>query len=267
MIVAALTVTQDFQIFPGGTSGKLRGYFDPPRLPPSGVESFFVTTPDGERLNVWYQPAKSVSGAPKNVAVITHGNGGDLLAFYVFQDWFRSLGIPSYSFDYRGFGLSSGWPSEKGIYTDTDTVITAVRAREKVGPNELVLLGYSLGGAPAARAAAALHVKALMLLAPFSRLTALVHENPLFGYLAPLVWYSLPTADFVSQLRETCLILAHGEQDLTIPSSHSTTIQQAYQGSGGVQLILSPTAHHDNILGSTQQQLSPALKECLRSKT
>lgn len=49
--------------------------------------------------------------------------------------------------EYRGYGLSSGSPSEKGIYIDARAAIDYLFTRHDVDHSQIVLFGRSLGGA------------------------------------------------------------------------------------------------------------------------
>lgn len=53
------------------------------------------------------------------------------------------------AFDYRGFGKSTGDPSEAGLITDAEAVIEWARRTAGISPDRIVLLGHSLGTAVA----------------------------------------------------------------------------------------------------------------------
>lgn len=55
---------------------------------------------------------------------------------------------------YRGYGESSGSPSEEGLLIDSDTLFKWVREHPLVDSNKIVLFGRSLGGAVAIATAA-----------------------------------------------------------------------------------------------------------------
>lgn len=53
------------------------------------------------------------------------------------------------TFDYRGFGKSSGVPSESGLKNDAEAVVDWALNTARIPPNRIVLLGHSLGTAVA----------------------------------------------------------------------------------------------------------------------
>jgi len=230
------------QIFPGAF------YKGAPFEAPPGVEEFKTTT----------EPADSGG----RVAILFHGNGGDISSFLSYQVWLAELGITSYSFDYRGYGKSSGWPSEKGFLTDGRGVISYVTRAEKISKGDLVFIGISLGTAPAARLAVEYEVAALVLFSPFISLKAVASEG-MFFWAVPFLFYAFDVATAVSELQDTCLLIAHGNLDHIIPYAHAETVLRSYQGQAYSELITAARAGHNNILHHTRDALGAALKRCL----
>ena len=74
--------------------------------------------PDGVTLSAWIVPA--ATGGPGGPwLLICHGNFGNIgygkrQEFYAYM---RDVGINLFAFDYRGYGLSTGSPDERGVYS------------------------------------------------------------------------------------------------------------------------------------------------------
>jgi uncharacterized protein len=105
-----------------------------------GVEELRLKTQDGETLVAWHIPARA--GCP--LILYFHGNGGSLVdrAFR-----FRLLAQSGYgvlAVSYRGYGGSSGSPSEVGLMRDGEALYRAARARG-YADGRIVLMGESLG--------------------------------------------------------------------------------------------------------------------------
>ena len=80
--------------------------------------------------------------------------------------------------DYRGFGLSSGTPTEEGMYADEDAAIAWLKSHGLTG-DRLIIYGFSLGGAPATYTAAnprTLTASKLILESPFSSTASLADD-------------------------------------------------------------------------------------------
>ena len=216
-----------------------------PKTLPFGVQGFFTETEDGKQLEVWHMPVADESVRLPYIGMVFHGNAGSLENFFLMQLWFEELGIPSYSFDYRGFGKSSGWPSEKGLEKDSDAFWKFVTERENADASKIILCAFSLGSPFAARIAAKHHPKLLVLTAPFLSVAEVMQESYLLRCLRPFAWNKLPTNEYVAKLETTDLILAHGTNDNIISEHHSAELAKLYRGSGRVELIRPPYGHND----------------------
>ncbi len=99
-----------------------------------------------------------------------HGRGGNISHFENFAQAYTPLGYGILMFDYRGFGLSKGAPSERRLQEDALTAVNYALRTLSIPPQKLVLFGHSLGNAPALFAAQHfknLPLKALILQSPF----------------------------------------------------------------------------------------------------
>jgi hypothetical protein len=158
LMTAGLAVFQRrLQYFPD------RHLADPAQAGMSGVEDLRLTTDDGETLVAWYVPAKD--GHP--LILYFHGNGGALADRAPRFDALTACGYGLLAISYRGYGGSTGSPTEKGLMTDAETAYLEARARGYDG-GRIVLMGESLGTGVATALAATHEAAALVLDSPFS---------------------------------------------------------------------------------------------------
>lgn len=259
VIAIVVVLTQSIQIFPGALMSISNDSRREPHTLPEGVESFFVETVDGQALETW---RLRVDGAAK-VAVIFHGNAGDVENFFGYQVYFREMGYTSYGFDYRGYGKSSGWPfTESGLNEDGRAVVKHVLDKEGVAPKDLVLVGISIGGGPAASAAVEFRPGALVLFSPFTSLPDAIKNTPLFGFLYPLSFYDFPVRSDVSMLGNTCLVVAHGKQDRIIPFEQGRLVSESYRGAGRSFFVPSEDAGHNDLFVRVYSAVSGAIGKC-----
>ena len=176
------------------------------------------------------------------------------------QLWFQELGIPSYSFDYRGFGKSSGWPSEKGINLDSDAFWKFVSDREQLSPDQVVVCGFSLGCVFATRMVSICKPRLLVLVSPFVSASRVMADSLILRWLRPFLWDRLPTVEYFSQLGPTKVVVMHGSNDNIIPPHHSTELIAQYRGSESVQFVNQPFGHNDVFFGGWK-----ALTDAVRS--
>lgn len=53
-----------------------------------------------------------------------------------------------FSYDYSGYGMSTGKPSEKNLYADVDAAWVALRTKYGISPENVILYGQSIGTVP-----------------------------------------------------------------------------------------------------------------------
>ena len=131
---------------------------DPAAANLQGFALEYLQTADGENLVAWWIAPRAPD---KPVYLYFHGNGGNL-AYR--PNRFRLLsadGAGVMALSWRGYGGSTGNPTEDGLMTDARTAYAAVRSR--VAPERIVLVGESLGSGVAVMLAAEVPVAAVIL--------------------------------------------------------------------------------------------------------
>ena len=142
--------------------------------PPRSLHTWMLQRDDGVMLQV--ACTKEPCNNPRRNKVDTllvyfHGNGDTLLSSERKMHVLKRVEIDAVaSFDYRGYGASTGSPSEATFENDAVAVLDDLRAR--FSPKRIFLYGFSLGGYLAVRVAAVhcekrFGVKAVFLEAPF----------------------------------------------------------------------------------------------------
>ncbi|MEK6528456.1 MAG: alpha/beta fold hydrolase, partial [Nitrospirota bacterium] len=106
-------------------------------------EDVYVTTEDGVRLFAWFIPSEE----PRATLMFCHGNGGNISHRLDKIKIFNDLFLDVFIFDYRGYGMSKGKPSEQGLYLDAEAVYDYLLNNKKIPPQKLIVYGESLGGA------------------------------------------------------------------------------------------------------------------------
>jgi fermentation-respiration switch protein FrsA (DUF1100 family) len=126
------------------------------------AETLEIPSSDGVRLAGWW-----IRGNGSTALLYFHGNGGDIShRLERTKMLVESLGLDVFLVDYRGYGKSSGSPSETGLCADGEAIYDAARARGFT-PEHIVLFGESLGGAVAVETALKKPARAIILEAAF----------------------------------------------------------------------------------------------------
>ena len=79
-----------------------------------------------------------------------HGNAGNIgHRVPIARMLEENVGCNVLMLEYRGYGLSTGTPDEKGLMIDAQTGLDWIRQQEKSNSPRVVIYGQSLGGAVA----------------------------------------------------------------------------------------------------------------------
>ena len=184
-----------------------------------------LATADGERLAGWFVPAPAARGT----LLYLHGNGGNIGNRLDRIEVFNRLGLNTLIIDYRGYGASSGEPSEDGTYQDALAAWNYLTQEKRVAPARIVVFGESLGGSIAAWLAARRTPAALVVYASFTSMPDVAQAlYPIF----PASWLARYRYDTRAALaRVSCpVLILHSPEDEVIPFSHGQALLAAVRG-------------------------------------
>jgi len=191
-------------------------YFpDRSRTPPAAAglphaEEVTLKSADGERLIAWYVPPQG----DKPLIIYFHGNGGALNLRADRFRWLTGDGFGLLGLSYRGYGGSTGKPTEPGMLLDAAAAYNFASARYPAG--RIVLWGESLGTGVAVALAAVRPIAGLILDAPF---TSAADVGASAYPFIPVRWFikdSFRSDERIGRVKAPLLVL-HGETDGIIP--------------------------------------------------
>lgn len=235
VVVLLVWLTQDRLIyFPqiGGistaTPAQVKLPFEPVR----------IATADGETLAAWWVPAAPLRG----VILLLHGNAGSIADRIDYLPPFNAMGHAVLLVDYRGYGASTGKPSEAGTYADAQAAWHWLTVQRGFKPADIVLVGESLGGAVAAELAARVQPQALVLISVFTSATALGSE--IYPWL-PVRLISRYRYDTLGHVRKFSgpVLVAHSRDDEIVPFAHG---ERLYAGATGAKSLLEMRGGHND---------------------
>ena len=198
-------------------------YFpDRTRTPPGAAglpeaEEVMIETADGEKLVAWYVPAAE----DKPVILYFHGNGGALVHRV---DRFRGLianGNGLLALSYRGYGGSSGRPSEAGLLTDATAVYAFAAARYPA--SRIAVFGESLGTGVAIWLAATSPVARVLLQAPYTSIVDIAAAAYPFLPVRLLLKDTYRSDERVGRVTAPVFVI-HGERDRVVPIEYGERI-------------------------------------------
>jgi len=152
----------------------------------------------------------------------SHGNAVDLGQMSSFYMGLGSrINCNIFSYDYSGYGASSGKPSEKNLYADIDGAWNALRTQYGVSPENILLYGQSIGTVPTVDLAARYEVAAVVLH------SALMSGMRVAFPQTKRTWFfdAFPSIDKVPKISSPVLVI-HGTEDEVIDFSHGLAIYE-----------------------------------------
>lgn len=174
-------------------------------------ENVELVTADNVRIHGWYIPNKSSN----RVLLFFHGNGGNISHRGDSLKIFHQLGLNVLIIDYRGYGLSEGELSEKGIYKDAMSSWHFLLDRG-FKESDIIIFGRSLGGAVATQLATKVKPAALILESTFSSVRDMASRvMPLISSLVYLR-FSFNSESKVKNISVPLLVM-HSPDDEIIP--------------------------------------------------
>lgn len=205
----------------------------------TSIHELELKTADGERLVAW-----AVDPQPgKPVILYFHGNGGNFA--YGRVEKFRQLtadGAGLLALSYRGYGGSTGSPTEAGLHLDADAAYEAAVAR--YGAMRLVGYGESLGTGVMTQLAARRPLKAVVLEAPF--LSTVAVAKKLFGWLpVSLLMRDQFRSDLAIANINAPLLVIHGVHDEVIPHEQGKALFELAQEPK--QFLSVPGGRHNDL--------------------
>ena len=171
-----------------------------------------IRTRDGEVVYAWLLDHPDA----QTEVVFFHGNGGNLSLWQDFLINIYHQPFTVLALDYRGYGKSSGSPTEKGLYLDTEALIQYFWEEVHHQNRKVVYWGRSLGGPIAAFAGTIIQPHGLILEASFPSVQSLLNHYPILKVMSLFSRYRFPTIEWLDSLSCPVLVL-HGDQDRIVP--------------------------------------------------
>lgn len=175
-------------------------------------EDVTLNTEDDVQLHGWYLQKRE----SEQVLLFFHGNAGNISHRRDSIQVFHRLGLNVLIIDYRGYGLSEGKPSEQGLYRDATAAWRYLTEEKGFDPKNVIIFGRSLGGAVAAKLAAGVQARGLILESTMS--SAGDFARAVFKILSRLVVirYDFNTAQHIQRVNYPVLVL-HSPEDEIMP--------------------------------------------------
>lgn len=179
-------------------------------LPPQ-VKHIFIETSDGEAISTFYFHNPR---ADKTILYF-HGNAGNASQRLPLVKDLAELNSNVLLVDYRGYGLSSGKPSERGIYLDARTALQFLVDELHTDLSKIFVYGRSIGSAAAIDLVKDNNAAGLILVTPLSSASELAEISGMEN-IASIAGDAFNNVDKLSLYKGPVLII-HGDRDEVLP--------------------------------------------------
>lgn len=200
----------------------------------------------------------------ERVVLFFHGNKNNITRFETHYSFFDEIGVSYFTFDYPGYGNSSGSPTEQSLYASARAAYSFLSCTRKYSPTSIIVYGASLGAAVAAELLQTHNADSFISEAAFSSAREMGKE--LIPYLP--IWSFFP--DRYNNLKRYSLLklpvfLLHGQYDLITPLHQAKQLMIALKSSSRI----SEYDHTEVVRGADHTSClptgGPSLKEVLGS--
>ncbi len=199
-----------------------------------GTESIRVQSGDAS-LKIW------VVSRPGPRALVYFGGNAEDVSYNLpaFESAFPDRSI--YLVNYRGYGGSSGSPSERALLADASAVFDRVRERHA----EISVIGRSLGSGVAVHLASEREVERLALVSPYDSLVNVAREHYAWLPVGLLMLDRYDAAGRAAAIRARVLVVIAGEDEV-IPRRRSEALAAAFPPAQ-VEITVLPGATHNDL--------------------
>jgi fermentation-respiration switch protein FrsA (DUF1100 family) len=216
-----------------------------------GASDAWMETSDGVKIHGWWVHREG----SRLATLFLHGNAGNITHRAPRIQEIVAAGSSVLMLDYRGYGKSSGRPSEQGLYRDSEACFIYLLGKG-YRAEQIILHGESLGTAVAIDQSSRRPCAALILEAPFTSASDVA--GTVVPYLGPLLVRSFNSLPKIRWIRAPKFFM-QGDRDEVIPPRLGQQLFAAAQEPKTFWII--PGAGHNDILETAGAEYRRRLRE------
>lgn len=207
-----------------------------------------LTTSDGVEITALYLPNSKAT----YTILFSHGNAEDLGDIRFLLTKLQKMGFAVLAYDYRGYGMSGGNPSEKNAYKDINAAYSFLTENLGVSSKQIIVYGRSVGSGPSVDLASRKSVGGLVLESSFITAFRVMTVIPIFPF------DKFANINKIKQVHAPVLIM-HGTQDDLIPMWHSEKLFAA--ANEPKKFIPIPNAGHNDLIPMAGDRYTQIMEE------
>lgn len=226
-----------------------------PLLENTPHEDIFFKTSDNLTLHGWLVKTQ---GKPRGTIIFFHGNAGNISTHVNNVLWLVPEGFDVFIFDYRGYGMSEGKPTIKGVHIDGEAALMEALRLTGAGKDRVFVFGQSLGGSVAVYAVAnSQHkdrIRGVIIDSAFSGYRRIVRDKfaqfvitwPFQYPFSFLIDDDFSPVRWIKKINPVPVLIIHGTQDGVVPFYHGLKLYDEalqpkefwmYEGKGHIRAL------------------------------
>lgn len=216
-------------------------------------KDYFFKTKDGLKLHGWFIPSDDA----RYTVLFCHGNAGNISHRLEKILFFHQLGCNVFIFDYRGYGQSEGFPSEKGLYLDAEAAYHHLSSNG-IANSRIIGYGESIGSAVIIDLASRYKIGALIIEGGFSCARDMAkHLYPFLPY-----WVFSVRFDSVNKISSINIpkLIIHSLDDEIVPYKLG---QKLYQVAGIPKEFFTIRGSHNTCFFESEAELKQKIRDFL----
>lgn len=203
---------------------------------PRGYRQVELATADGLKLAAVFIPPSP----GRKTVVFFHGNGDGWDGASAANRQIAGEGYGVLLVEYRGYGDNPGKPGEQGFYNDGRAALAWLKG-QGIAPQQVVLIGNSIGSGTATQLASEAPVAGLAVISGFTSLPDVVAAKVPWAPTRYLVRDRFDNAAKLGRITAPVLLL-HGTADTMIGPDHARTLARTQPRA---RLVLVPGYGHE----------------------
>ncbi|KAJ6259887.1 hypothetical protein Dda_5531 [Drechslerella dactyloides] len=252
LLSTALYFKQNDLIYPRHFPPEARTeLFTPDKFHMQNWDTVDLQTPDGETLRSYFLRGSGIQRKGVTVLLL-HGNAGNVgYRIPIGKVFAEQMGCNVFMLGYRGYGLSTGKPDEKGLKVDAETALDWIFKNDETKDTRVVIYGQSLGGAIGIQMAARHQdrLSGLMLENTFTSMRAVIpNVFPPAKYITRLCHQVWPSEETIPKVESIPILFLSGLRDELVPPEHMKRLHQVAGSSTKVWRELPDGSHNDSVM-------------------
>ena len=174
------------------------------------------------------------------------GNAEEVSHLMEYQNYFPNTVMAL--INYRSFGLSKGFISEKTMFSDALEVYDQLMTNDNIDPNQVIVIGRSIGTGVATYLSSQRKTKATVLITPYENMIEVAFEKYPFVPIGLLINHRFESDKYAPNISSPMLALI-SKNDQVIPKHHAYALTKVWKGKIS---ILEVNEDHNSIMNNEE---------------